>query len=178
MGMPSLVVALLLLTARASLAGDWEHAPKPEDYAVHETFQGKPASPKLESPTARLFRTRIREGAKAGPNFAGHFTVVTWGCGLDAFYLVVVNAKTGEVYLPPFGCMALAGGFDLPVPDPLPNPAYRLDSRLLVVVGLEDGKDEPLSNRAVRFYSFTNGKFKFVYSIPAPLTESDSHDEN
>jgi hypothetical protein len=40
----------------------------------------RPVSVNLKSPPrARLYRTRIREGAAAGPNFAGHFTIAGWG---------------------------------------------------------------------------------------------------
>jgi hypothetical protein len=33
----------------------------------------------LSSPEAHQFRTNLREGAKKGVNFAGHYTIVTWG---------------------------------------------------------------------------------------------------
>lgn len=35
-------------------------------------------------------------------NFAGHFTLVTWGCGSDCRMVAAVNAKTGDVYIAPF----------------------------------------------------------------------------
>jgi len=35
----------------------------------------------LSSPEWREYRTMLRKGAKKGPNFASHFTVVQWGCG-------------------------------------------------------------------------------------------------
>jgi hypothetical protein len=68
-------------------------APRFEEYPVTDIFHGIPAAPKLTTPMERLYRTRIREGVtkgigvmkegieQAGPNFAGHYIVVTWGCG-------------------------------------------------------------------------------------------------
>src|SRR5262245_19409738 len=65
-------------------------------YAVHEGFTGRPAQVDLKSdPDAPRFRTRLREGAATGPNFAGHFTIVTWGCGTDCQVTAVVDALSG-----------------------------------------------------------------------------------
>lgn len=46
---------------------------------------------------AKMFKTRITEGCKAGINFAGYFTLIYWGCGTSCQYGVVVNRKTGEI---------------------------------------------------------------------------------
>lgn len=44
------------------------------------TFSGAPAPVQIESAGyGRMFQTRLRNGAKSGPNFAGAFTVVVWG---------------------------------------------------------------------------------------------------
>ena len=47
------------------------------------------------------YRTRLREGAAEGPNFAGRYTVVIWGCGTGCAQMGVVDSKTGRVYFPP-----------------------------------------------------------------------------
>ena len=47
--------------------------PRFEDYPVRERFTGRPAPVDLSSdPRARRYRTVLREGARKGPNFAGH----------------------------------------------------------------------------------------------------------
>ncbi len=52
-----------------------------------------------------------------GPRFAGHYTVVTWGCGTERRMLAIVDAGTDGV------CV---------VPNPLRLGAvYRKDSSLL-----------------------------------------------
>lgn len=95
--------------------------PRFEDYRVSEKFKGKPAPVNLRSAHgASMFKTKLREGAKKGPNFAGHYTVVTWGCGSDCRMVAIVDAKTGRVYIAPFEVSILA------------DAGYRLDSRLLV----------------------------------------------
>ena len=52
--------------------------------------------PKLETAKAGQFRTAISKGAKARANFAGHFALVSWGCGS----YVVVDSQSGRVYEP------------------------------------------------------------------------------
>src|SRR6267378_636731 len=53
-----------------------------DDYSVTEEFRSVPAPVLLRSARyGRTFRTRLREGARSGPNFAGTFSIVIWGCG-------------------------------------------------------------------------------------------------
>jgi hypothetical protein len=84
-----------------------EIMPKFEDYPVEEIFQGVPvpidlaSAPKvtIASPGAVAdFETRLIESAKQGPNFAGHYTVVEWGCGTACQNHMIVDAITGKVY--------------------------------------------------------------------------------
>lgn len=136
---------------------DLRNAPKPGSYPVHEKFKGKPAKVVLDNKRARLYRTVIREGAKQGPNFAGHYTGVAWGCGLGAFSMAVVDAKTGKVYFPPFECVDGAG-FGLPFVDAL-GPIFRKDSRMIVFYGCTGDCDR----KGVFFYVFEKGKFRLVH---------------
>jgi len=95
--------------------------PRFEDYRVSEKFKGIPVPVKLRSARgASMFRTKLREGAKKGPNFAGHYTVITWGCGTDCRLVAIVDARTGRVYFAPFTVSIPA------------DADYRLDSRLLI----------------------------------------------
>ena len=73
--------------------------PRPNfsDYPAAHIYKGKHAAPTL-SKEQRLFRTRIREGAKADIQFAGHYTVPAWGCGTGCLGFVVVDSITGRVY--------------------------------------------------------------------------------
>jgi len=137
--------------------------PQFESYGAPERFTGKPAAVDLKSdPEARRFRTRLLEGAAAGPNFAGTYTVVTWGCGTDCQVMAIVDAKTGKVFFP--GVSAELG-FE-----------YRLDSRLLVAnatdevseVLEEGGCDNPAvagwATRS-RFYEWNGERLKHISDI-------------
>jgi hypothetical protein len=93
--------------------------PRFDDHPAGDTFTGTPAPVDLASAEgARRFRTVLREGAAQGPNFAGHYTVVQWGCGSPCQSFAIVDARTGRVT---FGNGSLTVGAE-----------YRLDSRLLI----------------------------------------------
>lgn len=63
-----------------------------------EVFEGKPALVNFDSlPDAKLFRTTITEQSAEGPNFAGHYTVATWGCGTECQGFAIIDAITGEI---------------------------------------------------------------------------------
>src|SRR5919112_705269 len=76
-------------------------APRFEDYPARGVYKGRPAPVRLDSRQARMFRTRLREDSRSGPNFAGHYTVVIWGCGSGCAQMGVVDARTGRVFFPP-----------------------------------------------------------------------------
>jgi hypothetical protein len=74
----------LLKASAVSDPHEWNRAPRFEDFQI-ATFKDAPAQVNLSSnPIAGEYRTRIREAARKGPNFAGHFTVASWGWGAIA----------------------------------------------------------------------------------------------
>jgi hypothetical protein len=96
---------------------------KPEllSFEAHKApvYKGKLASPDFSSnPEAKQFITRIKEGCKEGVNFAGHFTLVYWGCGTACQYGVVVDRKTGKIYNKYMSSM---------------GSKYRKDSKLIIM---------------------------------------------
>ena len=120
------------------------HAPAPRrfaQFAARPERSRPPAPPLLSTAQARRFRTVLREGAAAGPNFAGHFTVVAWRCGASCTEAAIPDARTGRVRFPE----ALHSISAVHVAD-LPGAGYgslrfQRDSRLLVVLGAP-GEDE------------------------------------
>ncbi len=115
-------MAAVLLFPLISAAAAVAETPLPRfaDYPVKEWFTGKPVPPDFKNdPDAKRFATRIREGATKGPNFAGRYTIIEWGCGSECQSFAIVDAKTGAIFSPPF---STAWGM-----------MYRLDSSLLIV---------------------------------------------
>lgn len=139
--------------------------PRFEDYAAGPVFHGTPTPPKFRTAGQRMFRTVIREAEEKGPNFAGAYTIAEWGCGTGCVSLVVVDAKSGLVYDGPFGNLPRATVYLGPPPDPdTTGIFYRLDSRLLIVVGCPNWKD-----CGRYFYEWTGSGFKLLQrsSIPS-----------
>ena len=72
-----------------------------DDFRRHpasKIYAGPPAPVILETDAlAKQFRTRLTEGAKSGPNFAGAYTIVEWGCGTNCQQIAIINARTGRV---------------------------------------------------------------------------------
>jgi hypothetical protein len=73
-----------------------------EKYKVPLRFHGKPVPALHNSPNSKTFRTKIREGVAAGPNFADHYTLAGWGCGSSCVMFSIVNLLDGKVYDFPF----------------------------------------------------------------------------
>jgi len=72
-----------------------------DDFQVVKIFKGIPAKVDLSSNRyAKEFRTVLREGAKKGSNFAGHYTLVEWGCGSSCQSHAIIDTKNGKVFFP------------------------------------------------------------------------------
>jgi hypothetical protein len=80
------------------------------DFSVDDVYTGPIAAPRLDrnaTPEAWRLRTMIRQGARNGPNFAGHYTVASWGCGTECQMHAVLDARTGKVVT--FGVLSSFG---------------------------------------------------------------------
>ncbi|HYW42353.1 MAG TPA: hypothetical protein VE959_05825 [Bryobacteraceae bacterium] len=137
-----------------------------DQYRVAETFTGKPVAPVLKTVEDRAFRTMIREGAADGPNFAGHYTIVEWGCGAGCVSIATVDARTGTVYHGPFRNLAWTmmkyEGRYAANDDKFEQLAYKPDSRLLVARGCPEEKD-----CASYFYEWTGAQYKLIRKVAA-----------
>ena len=157
-----LALAFANIGASTSLAirtaFDSDKDPRFEDMPVTEKFAGKPAPVKLLTAEARRYRTVIRETAREGPNFAGHFTIVTWGCGAGCVQFAIVDAKTGIVYSPRF-YVAARTHFDEETDQPDEPLQFRIDSRLLIISGSPNEKNE-----GVYYYSWDGKRLALIKS--------------
>lgn len=62
------------------------------------SYEGEPKSVDFSLiPEAKTFYTRITEKVDEGPNFAGHYVGVYWGCGTDCYGYAIVNANNGKI---------------------------------------------------------------------------------
>lgn len=113
-------MAIAISVALAPAPAQGSVAPAFSDFMVAPSRLMAAKPPDLSShPEARTFRTVLRNGAKVGVNFAGHYTVVTWGCGSPCKRLALIDRATGQVYFPPIW--------------PALGAEFRADSALLIV---------------------------------------------
>jgi hypothetical protein len=148
-----------------STAAITQPVPKFADYPAPAMTIRRPAAPVLAGREARAYRTMLRDGAKKGPNFAGRFTLVAWGCGASCVYFAVVDALTGRVTFDPrvrtldashaaFSDGAGADG------EPF---RFRRDSRLLITLG---APNEDQARDGAGFYEWAGGRFRLLKFIP------------
>ena len=131
--------------------------PRFEDYPAEATPCGTPIPPRLVSLEARRYRTKIREGAARGPNFARCLSVALWGCGTECQQIAVVDHRTGAVWVSPW--VGSAG------------VSFRLDSRMLIVNPPENTSEavrmgaDP-SRYFARYYEWNGRALAPIDSIP------------
>ena len=106
-----------------------------------------------------MYRTVIRNGAKEGPNFAGHYTIVVWGCGLNCRQLAIVDARSGEVFFPS-NLLQINFLFE----DTAEFLQFRKNSRLLIVVGSMVGTNDDWRTGKY-YYEWKNQRLLLVHAI-------------
>lgn len=119
MNRPVLLVCALGISASAQQPS--VPSPRFEDYPAVETFRAKPVPPVLRTRDELQFRVVITQGVskgwgvfdgttgkeqrRPGPNFAGHYILIYFGCGSpelrDCLMAAIVDANTGPVYRSP-----------------------------------------------------------------------------
>jgi hypothetical protein len=144
------VLILLALFSQASSAVQVEKLPTFQQYRVAQIYRGKAAEPVFTTKEEREFRTQICRQAAKGPNFAGHYTVVTWGCGTQCTSFVIVDARTGRI-------------FSHAQRENAAWPFCNLDSRLMVTDDDCRGAEE---NCHRSFWDWTGTELKFITKIP------------
>ena len=84
----------------ASTAYANSDAPLSERYPATAKFTGPVHMPDFRGRDRKFadLHTRIREAIKAGPSFAGHYTIIGWGCGTECVDYVVADVATGQVF--------------------------------------------------------------------------------
>lgn len=145
-----------------------ENPPRFDDFPVVEEFHGKPARVDLSShPNARTFRTRLRDGAEKGPNFAGHYALVFFGCGNECQQTLIVDLRTGKVY----------GLAEPPSNRPLQSSRgldFTLTSRLLIADPPCPKDYNPCvsfgqSGEPIRYYIMEDGGLRLIHKTPCRL---------
>lgn len=120
---------------------------------------------------ANMFRTNLRNAAKEGVNFAGHYILTTWGCGTNCSQSAIIDARNGKVFFP----RELEGaGFGFcELPDDTEPIVSKANSRLLVLSGFKGGDLDKKDGRCGIYYlEWTGANFKQVRFVEKKRIET------
>jgi hypothetical protein len=121
--------------------------PVSSDFPARARFTGKTVLPDFKGRDRDFnnFRTRIRNGMRDGPNFAGHYSLIQIGCGTGCTFVVIADNNTGRPASFP------RGGED----NMYLTLDYRRDSRLLAAQWLDSESDICV----IEFFDFDRDKW-------------------
>jgi hypothetical protein len=126
---------LLLYSAHPAFSAE---PPTFDQYKVNELFDKNPAPIDVKShPRAKRYKEALSASASQGPNFAGHYRIVTWGCGTACLELAIVDLENGRVIFPG----NLKRDYYQGVRDGSEPFSFRKDSALLVVAGSPNNRE-------------------------------------
>ena len=155
---PVLVVILTFTLAAAELKRI--DTPKFEDYFIANVYKEKNV-PLILTKDDRLYRTRLRLGARGKVNFAGHYVLVIWGCGASCRMGAAIDAVSGRVHWLPgtVCCWDTAIEEDPSLGDSI---VFHADSNLLILSGLINERGV----NGVHYFKFEAGHFTHLLTIP------------
>ena len=127
-----------------------------EQFPANVAVTSAIAKPILTTKLAKQYKTAITLAMAEPANFAGHYRVVTWGCGTDCRGFAILNKLTGVAYTLP-GVEYVAGIMG--------NEEERLDfksdSRLFVISGLVNDETE-----GKFYYLWERERLKLLAKMP------------
>jgi hypothetical protein len=150
-------VTLFVLAAVALSAQN--EVPKFERFRVKETVLGKPALPVLRRAKDQEYRTMIQTAAEKGPNFAGHYTIATWGCGSSCLQGALIDEKTGDIFDLPFTYIGWSPGKFGDGTNGSEQVSFKKDSRLFAFRGCPE---EGTERCGAYYYEWTGMMFKLL----------------
>ena len=127
-----------------------------EQFPANVAVTSAIAKPILTTKLAKQYKTVITLSMAEPANFAGHYRVVTWGCGTDCRGFAILNKLSGVAYTLP-GVEYVAGIMG--------NEEERLDfksdSRLFVISGLVNDETE-----GKFYYLWERERLKLLAKMP------------
>lgn len=143
-----------------------EQKPHFEDYPSAKIYKGKIASLKL-SKYEESDRVRLQWAIdNQEVNFAGHYIITTWSCGMWCATVAIIDVKTGIVSWftgVPQVCFPHLDN-EFVCNENFTNIEYKTDSKLIGFFGFGFDKT-PDGERGFHYYRFENGRFIHLKSI-------------
>ncbi|WCT77873.1 hypothetical protein [Novosphingobium humi] len=121
----------------------------------------KAVPPDVRMGKAHLYRSTIRAQSRANANFAGHFNIITLGCGAGTTCLAVYDRATGKVTIPKEPAVVDQILMDLGPGDD--RVYFHPDSRLLITIGFIN---DDLNRAGIGYYLWGGGGFTLLRFVP------------
>ncbi len=159
----ALTFALLFVCSNETAFAQ-KRLPHFKDYPVAKIYKGNNAPLKLTRKERLDYGERLQIIENAGVDFAGHYIVATWSCGMWCQRSEIIDAKTGKFY----GWNGILSfcwphlDKDFACNEKFTNVEYRVDSKLIVFFGRRNDTDV----RGFHYYNFEDGRFIHLKSIP------------
>jgi hypothetical protein len=156
----------LLFVYSNEIAFAQKRIPGFKDYPVAKIYKGKPAPLKLTREEKRVYGEKLQYTIEnyGEVDFAGHYIVANWSCGMWCNWSAVIDAKTGKVYWWD-GILSVCFPHldkDFVCKENFSNVEYKIDSKLIVFFGSRNNA----GGRGFHYYEFENGRFIHLKSIP------------
>jgi hypothetical protein len=183
----SLAFAIAALMLRVSPATADEGGTWPDAYTLRRSdlpssaprfaqypaprWQGRPATVEVTThPRSQQFRTRLRQAARLGPDFGGHYRIVSWGCGTGCLEHAILDLRSGRVHHPANFESTDPMNIDWKALEPPEGRLikYRRDSRMLIVIG---GINNDPALRGISYFVWDGerlDRIAFVAKPPGP----------
>jgi hypothetical protein len=151
-----IVLLVVLFLASGSIGFAQSTTPTFRQYAA-KVLKPKNVRVNLKShKNANMFRTNLRNAAKEGVNFAGHYILTTWGCGTNCSQSAIIDARNGRVFFP--SILEGAGFGFCELPDDTEPIVFRPNSRLLILSGFKGGDLSSENGRCGIYYLEWTGR--------------------
>ena len=149
-----MTISLILMALMGVAVAAQEPVPKFSDYPARLSRTRSPAKVKVHSTGDTFcFRSMLRQTARQGVRFGGHYAIDYWGCGTNCARIGIVDLNNGQAYVSPF-YVGIAGGGEHRSIKTMP------DSRLVLVNDPEVVRKEygdPVPEEFLPAYFLWNG---------------------
>jgi hypothetical protein len=143
-----------------------------------EDFPAQPVPPDQRSmkpdvdlqshPKAYEHRKHLMHAMRRGPNFAGHYVLTSWECGLNNCRTVaIIDTTTGVVYFPQELAFLGAGLLQFQEDGPWNKEplSYQQGSKLLIVTGYPTPDGGTRKEGGTFYYVWENGQLNLIAQI-------------
>jgi hypothetical protein len=118
-------------------------------------------------PQANEYQSHLRTAMRRGPNFAGHYSLISWECGADCLRVAIIDVATGAVYFPrELAYLGALKQFD--IDSAVANKellTYRLNSNLLIAVGYPSPDGETRKDGGIFYYAWENNRLILITQV-------------